>query len=90
MTYMHHEDLTVRVANALNTTAVRSVITLGRSLEQSVVVPPAYGIVVSWAPHERLLPAAAAIVTHAGLGTILAALSAGAPDRLPAARARPA
>lgn len=78
-TYMHHEDALARIVEALNEGDARSVITLGNALDPACVPPPARGVVVSWAAHERLLPHADLVVTHGGLGTILAALSAGAP-----------
>jgi UDP:flavonoid glycosyltransferase YjiC (YdhE family) len=78
-TYMHHEEVLARIVQALNEVDVRSVVTLGDALEPARVAAPDHGVVVSWAAHERLLPRCDLVITHGGLGTILGALSAGAP-----------
>jgi MGT family glycosyltransferase len=77
-TYMNHDGLAARIVAALNATRTRSVITLGHALDGSALTL-SDGLVARWASHEELLPYADAVVTHAGLGTTLAALAAGAP-----------
>ena len=78
-TYMHHEEELARIIRALNQVDARSVVTLGNALDPACVPAPDRGVVVPWAAHERLLPRADLVITHGGLGTILGALSAGAP-----------
>jgi UDP:flavonoid glycosyltransferase YjiC (YdhE family) len=43
------------------------------------LVAPENVVVVSSAPHSRILPHASAVITHAGHGTVIKALAAGVP-----------
>lgn len=68
-----------RVVDALADLAVRVVVTAGPSVPASAVLPRANTTVTGFVPHERLLPHASLVVSHGGLGTVMAALSHGVP-----------
>jgi UDP:flavonoid glycosyltransferase YjiC (YdhE family) len=70
----------VEAAGALG---VRVVVTLGPGNDPAVLGPqPAHVTVAQFIPQAELLPACAAVVSHAGSGTFLAALAAGVPQVL--------
>lgn len=75
-TYQAHGDLLRRIVSALGTLPVRALVTTG-SLR--VDQAPSNVHLTSFAPHPRVLPHASAVVTHAGLGTVHAALAQGLP-----------
>jgi len=65
-------------AEACRHLGVRAVLVIGRDSSAPVEVPP--GVVcVDYAPYSALLPRAAAIVHHGGIGTTAQALRAGRP-----------
>ncbi|HJR26047.1 MAG TPA: glycosyltransferase [Acidimicrobiales bacterium] len=68
-----------RVADALAGLPVRAVVTTGPSVDPADILKGENTQVVGFVPHERLFPAASVIVTHAGLGTVMAALASGTP-----------
>jgi MGT family glycosyltransferase len=68
-----------RVAAALGTLPVRSVITAGPALDLSGFRAPANVQVVASAPHSEVLRHAAVVVTHGGHGTVAKALAADVP-----------
>ncbi|HET9739008.1 MAG TPA: nucleotide disphospho-sugar-binding domain-containing protein [Solirubrobacteraceae bacterium] len=76
-THQAHDPLLERVLTALGTLPVRALVTTGGATLQST--PPANVHVARYVPHARVLPQAAAVVTHAGLGTVHAALAHGLP-----------
>jgi UDP-N-acetylglucosamine:LPS N-acetylglucosamine transferase len=62
---------------------IRVVVTLGPGHEPDALGPqPANVTVAQFIPQAQLLPACAAVVSHAGSGTFLAALAAGVPQLL--------
>lgn len=68
----------VEAARALG---IRVVVTLGPGSDPAVLGPqPSHVTVAQFIPQEELLPACAAVVSHAGSGTFLAALAAGVPQ----------
>jgi MGT family glycosyltransferase len=77
--FQDQTDLLRRVATALGGLPVRGVLTTGRAVDPAEVPAPANVRVVRAAPHRAVLPEAAAVVTHAGHGTVLKALAAGVP-----------
>jgi len=77
--YQDQVDLLRRVATALGGLPVRGVLTTGRAVDPAEVPAPANVRVVRAAPHRAVLPEAAAVVTHAGHGTVLKALAAAVP-----------
>ena len=70
----------VEAARALG---IRVVVTLGPGNDTGVLGPqPSHVTVEQFIPQSELLPACAAVVSHAGSGTFLAALAAGVPQVL--------
>lgn len=78
-TYMHHETAVERVLEALDSLPVRTLLTLGSGLQQGDVRVPKRTVVRRYVPHGAVLKHAALTVTHAGIGTINAALTHGVP-----------
>ncbi len=68
-----------RIASALGAMPVRAVLTTGLGVDPPDVPAPANVQVVRSAPHSQVLPHAAAVVTHAGHGTVIKALAEGVP-----------
>jgi MGT family glycosyltransferase len=68
-----------RVADALGRLPVRGLVTSGRAVDPVDVPAPSNVRVVQAAPHRAVLAEAAAVVTHAGHGSVLKALAAGVP-----------
>ena len=60
-----------RVAQALGALPVRGLITTGRAIDPSWVQAPGNVRVLRAAPHSEVLVEAAAVVTHAGHGTVI-------------------
>ncbi|HSI92090.1 MAG TPA: glycosyltransferase [Jiangellaceae bacterium] len=67
-----------RVIDALGTLPVRALVTTGPAVEVTDPVP--HNVEVQhWVPHAEVLPEASLVVTHAGHGTVMAALAHGVP-----------
>jgi MGT family glycosyltransferase len=78
-TFQNQADVLRRVIEALGKLDVRAIVTAGPSLDVATL-PSAPNIhVCQSAPHSELLREAAAVVTHAGHGTVIRALAAGVP-----------
>jgi MGT family glycosyltransferase len=77
--HQRQAELLGTVATALGSLPVQAVITTGRAVSPEVVRAPAHVRVVRSAPHREVLREASLVVTHAGHGTVLKALSAGLP-----------
>jgi MGT family glycosyltransferase len=76
-THQAQDSLLERIIEALATLPVRALVTTGGAdLGGS---PPPNVHVARYVPHARVLPDAALVVTHAGLGTVHAALAHGLP-----------
>jgi MGT family glycosyltransferase len=73
-TYQAHEGLMQRIVAALGQLPVRALVTTGR-VEMGEV--PSNVHLARFVPHAQVLPQADAVVTHAGLGTVHAALAHG-------------
>lgn len=76
-THQAQDPLLERIVAALATLPVRALVTTGGATLRST--PPANVHVARFVPHPQVLPQAAAAVTHAGLGTVHAALAHGLP-----------
>jgi MGT family glycosyltransferase len=68
-----------RISAALGRLPVRGLVTTGRAVDPAAVSAPANVDVVRAAPHSLVLRRAAAVVTHAGHGTVMRSLAAGVP-----------
>lgn len=89
-TYQKHTRMLDRVAQALGRLPVRGLITTGPAVDPEEVNAPANVTVVRSAPHAQVLEHAAAVVTHAGHGTVIKALAQGVPVvALPIGRDQP-
>jgi MGT family glycosyltransferase len=78
-TYQHQEEPLQRVAEALAGLDVHGLITLGDELAlDALSLPPNVGV-CAFVPHAVLFPRASIVITHAGLGTAMAALAHGIP-----------
>jgi MGT family glycosyltransferase len=78
-TFMDQSAAIGRIAQALGTLPVRGLITTGPAIDPQAIPAPANVQVVRSAPHSEILPHAAAMVTHAGHGSVVKALAAGVP-----------
>ncbi|MFC6010226.1 glycosyltransferase [Nocardia lasii] len=72
-------DLLTRCVDAVAELPVRAIVTTGPSIDPDTIAAGANTQVVHYAPHAGILPSAALVITHAGLGTTLAALGHGVP-----------
>jgi len=78
-TYMAQEPLLARTIHGLGRLDARILVTSGPVIDPSSLPTAANTVVVRSAPHTELFPRAAAVVTHAGLGTVTRSLVAGVP-----------
>lgn len=65
--------------DALRDQEVRGLVTLGPALEKDQFSVPENVVVVNSAPHSKVFPLASLVITHAGHGTVMKALSHGLP-----------
>jgi hypothetical protein len=90
-TDMGEGPLLQRVLDALADAPLQVQATVGAHLDPTSFEVPDNASVTGYVPHAAVLPHAAALVTHAGLGSVLAALSFGVPMVcLPLGREQPA
>ena len=78
-TFQDQAGVIQRVLDALATLPVRPVLTLGPALDDVTFRVPESALVIRQASHEKILPYAACVITHAGHGTVMRALSHGVP-----------
>jgi MGT family glycosyltransferase len=78
-TFMDHAEVLQRAATALGSLPVRGLVTTGPSIPSDAIGAPPNVTVVERAPHREVLRHAAAVVTHAGHGTVIKSLAAGVP-----------
>jgi MGT family glycosyltransferase len=79
-TFQDHGDLLQRVVDGLGALPVRGLVTSGPAIDPDEIRAPANVTVVRSAPHSEVLKHAAAVVTHAGHGTVIKTLAAGVPQ----------
>ncbi|PVM83056.1 glycosyltransferase [Caulobacter endophyticus] len=77
--YQAQEATLRNVIAALSSLPVRALVTTGPTLDPAQFEAPAHVKIVRSAPHGEVLKDAAAIVTHAGHGSVLRPLMAGVP-----------
>jgi UDP:flavonoid glycosyltransferase YjiC (YdhE family) len=68
-----------RILEAVAPLPIRVLLTLGGVAQPSAISPPPNVTVCEFIPHELLMPHMAAVISHAGLSTVTAALAAGVP-----------
>jgi MGT family glycosyltransferase len=78
-TFQDQRGALQRIVTALGTLPVRGLVTLGPAMGNETFRVPANVVAVASAPHAQVFPHAAAVVTHAGHGTVMRALAAGLP-----------
>jgi MGT family glycosyltransferase len=89
-TYQKHEQLLQNVIDALGELPYRGLVTLGPALDEKQFRIPANVTVRQFVSHAQIFPQAAAVVTHAGHGTVIRALANGVPlVCIPIARDQP-
>jgi MGT family glycosyltransferase len=72
-------DLLQRCVDAVAQLPVRAIVTTGPAVDPATVTAGANTQVVRYVPHAEILPSASLVITHAGLGTTMAALGRGVP-----------
>ena len=78
-TFMDHAEVLQRATTALAGLPVRGLVTTGPAVPVDAIDAPPNVTVVQRAPHSEVLRQAAAVVTHAGHGTVIKSLAAGVP-----------
>jgi UDP:flavonoid glycosyltransferase YjiC (YdhE family) len=68
-----------RILGVLASLPVRVIATVGPAIDPAAMPVAANVEVVRYVPHDRLLPHASLVVTHAGLGTVMTTLAHGVP-----------
>jgi len=72
-------DLLQRCVDAVAQLPVKAIATTGPSIDPASVTAGANTQVARYVPHAEILPSASLVITHAGLGTTMAALGHGVP-----------
>jgi len=72
--FQNHAGVLQRVIDAASALPVRLLVTLGGSIRRDELAPADNTRIVDSAPHTRVMPEAAAVVTHGGHGTVMTAL----------------
>jgi MGT family glycosyltransferase len=78
-TWQHQEEALRRTAAALATLPVQAVLTVGPAVDPGAIASAPNVAIHRYLPHSALLPDCALVVTHAGMGTVMAALAHGVP-----------
>lgn len=78
-TFQNQRSAIQHAITALGGLDVRGLVTLGPAMASERFDLPANVVSVSAAPHQKIFPHAAAVVTHAGHGTVMRALAHGLP-----------
>src|ERR1700730_675996 len=78
-TYMAQEQVLARAIDGLSRVDARVLVTTGPAIDPVSFREGDNTIVVRSAPHAQLFPKTAVVVTHAGMGTVTRALTAGVP-----------
>lgn len=78
-TYQGQEELLGAAVEALGRLDVRAIVTTTRAIDPASLDAPANVAVHEHVPHGLLLPSTDLVVTHAGMGTVSAALHHGVP-----------
>jgi UDP:flavonoid glycosyltransferase YjiC (YdhE family) len=67
------------IADAVAGMPVRAIVTTGPAIEPAAIVAGPNTQVVQYQAHSKILPVASLVITHAGLGTVMASLGQGVP-----------
>jgi MGT family glycosyltransferase len=77
--FQRQHEVVQGVVTALGDLAARVVVTTGHSVAPESIDAADNTTVARFVPHSAVLPRASVLVTHAGLGTVMAGLSHGVP-----------
>ncbi|HUS02842.1 MAG TPA: glycosyltransferase [Chitinophagaceae bacterium] len=78
-TYQNQSGILQNIIDAIGQLPYRALITLGPAIQTELNNIPPNVIVRPFLPHSQLLPQCAAVVTHAGHGTVIRSLAFGVP-----------
>jgi MGT family glycosyltransferase len=78
-TYQRQEPQLQRVIDAVADLSARGLVTAGPAIDAADLRIPSNVTVLPYLDHHVVLPSAAAVVTHGGLSTVMAALAHGVP-----------
>ena len=78
-TFMRQERALRRCVDAVAPMPVRALVTVGPALDPSAVHGTGNVVVVGSVPHDQVFRHASAVITHAGMGTVMRALADGLP-----------
>ncbi len=78
-TYQRQDELLEVILDALGELPVRGLVTTAGQVDADVLPKPANVAITDYVPHTAVLGATDVMVTHAGLGSIASALTAGVP-----------
>jgi UDP:flavonoid glycosyltransferase YjiC (YdhE family) len=78
-TYQAHEDLLQRILDALGGMSVRALVSTAEQIDIDTLRVPTNVTVTDFVGHTQVMSRTDIMVTHAGLGTVAAALSVGVP-----------
>ena len=78
-TYMAQERVLARAIEGLGRLDARVLVTTGPAIDPASLPAAPNAVVLRSAPHTKLFPEAAVVLTHAGMGTVTRALAAGVP-----------
>jgi UDP:flavonoid glycosyltransferase YjiC (YdhE family) len=70
-TYQNQEQLIKNVIEAIGQTSYKAIVTLGPALQEKFINVPPNVKIFSFLPHSFILSKIAAVVTHAGHGTVI-------------------
>jgi len=76
--YQAQEGVLLRVIAALGALPVRGLVTTGPAVSLDVDLPDNVEV-SAWIPHADVLPCAALVITHAGMGTVMTTMAHGVP-----------
>ena len=77
-TYQAQQDMLRRIVGALGALPVRGLVTTGPAVRLAADLPGNVEV-SAWTPHAQIMPRAALVITHAGMGTVMAAMAHGVP-----------
>jgi MGT family glycosyltransferase len=78
-TFQDQVDTLQRIANAVANLPARVLMTLGEAIRADELRLPDNVVAEKFVPHGAVLPCASLVVTHAGHGTVMSAVTAGVP-----------
>lgn len=77
--HQHQIPLLQRLCDALGALEVEALVTTGPAIPPDSLQAPDNTTVLSFVPHEEVLPSASLLITHAGHGTVMAGATYGTP-----------